>query len=202
MTGFVVDRARSVRGVLWLLTTVLIPLSFFIPSTSGRAAVMMPVFRSITEATEDKKITRAVALLLPTIILVSTITTLIGAGSHLIANDLLAQISDGRISFARWALWDAPFGIVASYVSCWVITKLFLDKEHLGRRLDIACGERDGERGGSFSVAERTTLVVLLSMVALWLTEGAHGLEIATVTMVGALVPTLPGVGVMKWKDG
>lgn len=134
---------------------------------------------------------------MPTIILVATITTLIGAGSHLIANDLLAQIADERISFARWALWGAPFGIVASYVSCWAIMWLFLDKDRLDQRLDIP---RSG--GSPFSAAERNTLVVLLLMVALWLTESLHGLEIATVTMVGALVLTLPGIGVMKWKDG
>jgi anion transporter len=197
LTGFVVDRARSVRGVFWLLTFVLLPLSFVIPSTSGRAAVVMTVFRSLAEAAGDKKIVRALALLMPTVILVSTITTLIGAGLHLIANDLLAQISDERISFARWALWGMPFGIVASFTSCWVITRLFLDGDRLGRRLEIKKKDR-----GSLSVAERNTLAVLLVMVGLWLTEALHGLEIATVTMVGALVLTLPGIGVMKWKDG
>lgn len=197
LTSLVVSRAKSIGGMLWMMTTVLIPLSFFIPSTSGRAAVMMPVFRSIDDAVEDKKITRALALLVPTIILVSTITTLIGAGSHLIANDLLAQIADERISFAKWALWGAPFGIAASYISCFVIMRLFLDRDRLGQRLDVARREN-----GSLSAKERNTLVVLLLMVALWLTEGVHGLEIATVTMVGALVLTLPGLGVMKWKDG
>ncbi|MEJ7819873.1 MAG: SLC13 family permease, partial [Rubrobacteraceae bacterium] len=197
ITGFVVNRARSVRSLLWLLTAVLVPLSFFIPSTSGRAAVMMPVFRSIADATDDKKITRAVALLMPTIILVATISTLIGAGSHLIAIDLLNQIANERISFARWALWGVPFGIAASCASCWIIMRLFLDKERLGKRLNIARSEQ-----GAFSTAERNTLVVLLLMVVMWLTESLHGLEIATVTVAGALFLTLPGIGVMKWKDG
>jgi anion transporter len=197
LTGFVVDRASSVRGVFWLLTTVLLPLSFFIPSTSGRAAVMMPVFRSLADATDDKKITRALALLVPTVILVATITTLIGAGSHLIANDLLDQISGTSISFAQWALWGVPFGVAASYVSCWVITRLFLDKDRLDRELHVARSEN-----APFSPAERNTVVVLALMVALWLSEGLHGLEIALVTMLGALVLTLPGLGVMKWKDG
>lgn len=197
LTGLLTSRARSVRGVFWLLTTALIPLSFFIPSTSGRAAVVMPVFRSIAEVVEDRKITRALALLMPTVILVATISTLIGAGSHLVANDLLSQIADERISFARWALWGAPFGLAASYVSCWVIMGLFLSKERLERRINI-----ESAQNSSFSPAERNTLTVLLGMVALWLTEGWHGLEIATVTVVGALVLTLPGIGVMKWKDG
>lgn len=197
LTGFVVDRAKSVRSLFWLMTTVIVPLSFFIPSTSGRAAVLMPVFRSVADAAEDKKITRALALLMPTVILVATITTLIGAGSHLIANDLLDQISGERISFAQWALWGMPFGIVAAYASCWIITRLFLDESRLGRRLEVARTER-----GSLSRAERCTLLVLVLMVALWLTEGLHGLEIATVTVAGALVLMLPGIGVLKWKDG
>jgi anion transporter len=180
-----------------MLTTVLLPLSFFIPSTSGRAAVVMPVFRSLSDAMQDKKTTRALALLMPTVILVATITTLIGAGSHLIANDLLDQIAGTSISFAEWALWGVPFGVAASYVSCWVIMRLFLDKDRLDRPLHIAQDER-----GSFSKEERNTVVVLALMVALWLTEGWHGLEIATVTVAGALVLTLPGLGVMKWKDG
>jgi anion transporter len=198
LTGLVVNRARSVGGVFWLMTAVLIPLSFVIPSTSGRAAVMMPVFRGVSEAVEDRKVTRALALLIPTVILVSTITTLIGAGSHLIANDLLAQIADRRISFAQWALWGVPFGVAASAAACWVILRMFLNKERRGMRLDM----RDGAERGAFSRAERGTLLVLVAMVGLWLTEGLHGFEIAIVTMIGALVLTLPGIGVMKWKDG
>ena len=202
LTGLVVNRARSVGGVFWLMTAVLIPLSFVIPSTSGRAAVMMPVFRGVSEAVEDRKVTRALALLIPTVILVSTITTLIGAGSHLIANDLLAQIADRRISFARWALWGVPFGVAASAAACWVIMRMFLNKERRGMRLDMRLDMRDGAGRGAFSGAERGTLLVLVAMVGLWLTEGLHRFEIATVTMIGALVLTLPGVGVMKWKDG
>ena len=202
LTGLVVNRARSVGGVFWLMTAVLIPLSFVIPSTSGRAAVMMPVFRGVSEAVEDRKVTRALALLIPTVILVSTITTLIGAGSHLIANDLLAQIADRRISFARWALWGVPFGVAASAAACWVIMRMFLNKERRGMRLDMRLDMRDGAGRGAFSGAERGTLLVLVAMVGLWLTEGLHGFEIATVTMIGALVLTLPVVGVMKWKDG
>ncbi len=198
LTGLVVNRARSVRGTLWMLTTVLLPLSFFIPSTSGRAAVALPVFRSISEAADDRRITRALALLMPTVILVATVSTLIGAGSHLIAVDLLNTISGRSVSFLQWALWGVPFGVAASYVSCWVVMRLFLDGDRLDRRLEMSSR---GE-GVPLSRAERGTLVVLVVMVALWLGEPLHGLEIAIVTMVGALVLTLPGVGVMRWKDG
>jgi glycerate kinase len=93
LTHFAVSKANNVGNLFWLLTTVLIPLSFLIPSTSGRAAVTYPVFRNITAGIDDRKIRRTLCLLMPTIILVSTIVSLTGAGSHLVANDLLEQIT-------------------------------------------------------------------------------------------------------------
>lgn len=197
LTQLVVTRARTVSSLLWLLTTILIPLSFIIPSTSGRAAVVIPVFRSIANAANDSRIVRAIALLMPTIILVSTIGSLIGAGSHLIANDLLSQIADVHITFAQWVLYGMPFAIAASYASCWVIIHLFLDKNRLQRQLKLPTS---GNK--PLSQSEWQTLITVAVMVALWLTESWHGLEIATVTVVGALVLTAPGIGVLSWKNG
>jgi di/tricarboxylate transporter len=58
------------------------------------------------------------------------------------------------------------------------------------------------EGRGPLTPAEWRTVAVVVGMVALWLSEGWHGLEIATVTVVGALVLTMPGLGVLSWKDG
>lgn len=197
LTQLVVSKAHTVQGVFWLLTTVLIPLAFLIPSTSGRAAVAIPIFRSIAETTGDRRIIRALAILMPTVILVSTIVALVGAGSHLIANDLLHQIAQTRISFTQWALYGIPFGVAASYVSCWTIMRLFLDKARRDRPLQLSQTERK-----PLSSAEWKTLIIVVLMVGLWLTESWHGIEIATVAVLGALLLTLPGLGVLKWKEG
>ena len=90
---------------------IYIPLSFLIPSTSARAAVTLLIFRSIAAQTDDKRTLRTLALLIPTIILVSTIVSLLGAGSHLVANDLLQQITGQQISFGQWVLYGLPFGV-------------------------------------------------------------------------------------------
>ncbi|MGI8996886.1 MAG: SLC13 family permease [Pyrinomonadaceae bacterium] len=197
LTAFVTGRARTVRGTFWLLTTALVPLSFFIPSTSGRAAVTLPVFRSLAAAAGDQRVTRALALLMPTVILVATINTLIGAGSHLIANDLLEQIAKQRISFTWWAIYGVPFGVTAAYVSCWVVMRLFLRREQLDAELRVPAAKR-----APLTRAEWTTLAVAAMMVALWVSEAWHGLEIATVSVAGALVLTLPALGVLSWKEG
>lgn len=199
LTGTVVRRAKTVQGVFWMVTTVLLPLSFFIPSTSGRAAVVMPVFRDLVDRLGDRKITRALALLMPTVILVATVSTLIGAASHLIAADLLRQVSGEGISFAQWAMWGVPFGAAASYLSCWVVMRLFLNKELRGSSLRAE--GRPLARPGALSRKEKGTLIILSILVVGWLTESWHGIEIATLTMAGALLLTVPRFGVMRWKE-
>jgi anion transporter len=197
LTSLVVGRSRTVRGTCWLLAGVLAPLAFVIPSTSGRAAVILPVFRSIAAVAEDRRVTRAVALLLPAVILVTTMMSLVGAGSHLVANDLLAQVAGRPISFAEWALYGVPFGLAAGAVTTFAVLRLFLSGEQRDRRLAVAA--RPARPLGR---AEWTTLAVVTAMLALWLTERAHGLEIATVAVAGAVVLTAPRVGVLSWKDG
>lgn len=197
LTQFVVTRARTVRGVFWLLTLALIPLALIVPSTSGRAAVATPIFRSIANAADDRRITRALALLIPTVILVATIASLIGAGSHLISIDLLRQTTQQTISFGQWMLYGLPFGVIASLIACGVILYLFLDPKSSGQALDIP--QRAQTR---LTRAEWITLIVIGLMVALWLTERWHGFEIEIVTVAGALLLTLPGWGVLSWKNG
>ena len=198
LTNLVVSKAGKVSQVFWLLTGVLAILSFFIPSTSGRAAVAMPVFDSLSDKIGDAKVTRALSLLIPTIVLTSTICTLIGAGSHLIANDLLRQVSDQEISFLNWAIYGVPFGFAASAASCFVILRMFLGKTERAIKLEKA----EMKTAKKFSSAEWKTIIIAAVMVALWMTESFHGYEIALVTTVGALVLMLPGFGVMTWKDG
>ncbi|MEN1935912.1 SLC13 family permease [Paenibacillus sp. 102] len=195
ITNFVVSRARNVGSVCWLLTMVIQVLAFFIPSTSGRAAVILPVFQVLSKEIGSRRITKAMAILMPTVILVSTSSTLIGAGSHLIALDLLHEFSKKDISFIQWLIWGLPFGIIMSFIACHVTLWLFLDKEEMKREFT------QKEITFQLSRNEKYTISILIVMVLFWLTERLHGIEIATVTVIGAFLLTLPNVGVMKWKD-
>ncbi len=197
MTSAVAGRQVSVGSLIWRITAALIPLAFLIPSTSGRAAVVLPMFHRLADAADDRRITRALALLIPAIILVSTIASLVGAGSHLIANDLLDEVTDQSIGFGQWMLYGLPFGIVASLATGWVVGRMFLDAKT--RRRVVTLGDTTR---APFSRAEWRTLAVIVAMVGLWMTEGLHPLEIATVAIAGGFLLTAPGIGVISWKAG
>lgn len=193
-----VSRARTVSGLAWLLTAALLPLSFVVPSTSGRAAVMLPVHRGLSAHLGSPRTSRMLAVLIPCVVLVSTTATLVGATSHLVAVDLLEQATGDSISFLQWAVWGVPFAIAASAVTCLAVLRLSLSRQE--RRVPVTGLAGDGP--GAWSRGERVAGTVLAASLALWLTEPVHGVGIATVTVVAALVLTAPGVGVTSWQDG
>ena len=197
LTQFIVSRVRTVESLFWLMTVLVVPLSFLIPSTSGRAAVTLPVFRSVAGELRNAKTTRALSLLIPTVILVSTIVSLVGAGSHVIANELLIQMTQQHISFSQWALYGLPFGIAASLLSCWVIIHLFLDRRQRQQPIYLA---PINANQSSWTRSEWVASAIALGMLLLWLTENLHGIKLATVAIVGSILLAMPKFGVITWK--
>ncbi|TXM70730.1 SLC13 family permease [Methylobacterium sp. WL120] len=197
LTALITGGGTTVGGLMWRMTFGILPLAFLIPSTSGRAAILLPLYRSLIEADDDERLARAVGLLIPSVIVISTICSLTGAGSHLVAVDLLERLSDKTIGFGQWMLWGLPFGLLACLVTAFVIGRLFLDRETRERRV-----ARVEAEAGPLSAAEWRTGVVVAAMLGLWLTEGYHPFGIATVAVAGAVLLTMPVVGVLDWDEG
>lgn len=97
----VVARARTVGQLCWLLTGMVMATAFVIPATSGRAALMVPIFTALAVGVGGRRVTRAFALLFPTIILLSAVASLLGAGAHLVVAELIASLGGQRVGFAR-----------------------------------------------------------------------------------------------------
>ena len=196
-TAAIARGQTTVGGMCWRLTFGIVPLAFVIPSTSGRAAIMLPMFRSMADAAQEKRVVRALALLVPSVILLSTVGSLVGAGSHLIANDLLERVTGTRIGFGRWALYGLPFALAASAMTCFVIGRMFLDADLRKQRLEVPA-----DAPKKIGSGEWRTIAVTVVMMGLWVTEGLHPFGIALVAMLGAFVLTSPRIGVIGWKEG
>lgn len=198
LTGAVAVRARTTGQLFWLTTLALIPVTFLIPSTSGRAAATLPAlnaFFGVERGAAAQRGRRAFAILIPTIILVATTAALTGAGSHLLAEDLLYQRIGERFGFARWVLWGLPFALAASLASCWVVLRLFLNRDERAVAVPQAALGR-----GPMTPLEWRTLAIAAVTFGLWFTTPLHGYRIASVAILALVVLTAPSIGVMKFK--
>ncbi|WP_433870777.1 SLC13 family permease [Saccharopolyspora sp. CA-218241] len=194
-------RARGPRGLAHLITLGVVLTALLIPSTSGRAALLVPLHRALGTAFEGRPLlVRALALLLPTTVLLSAVATLVGAGAHLITSEILAATTGAGIGFAEWLLWGLPFAVVSSHLAAELV--LLLTTDHAERRapvrVDAAALRAELGVPEQRTRAELRALLLLGGVVLLWSTEPLHGLPPALVALAGALLITSPRIGVVK----
>lgn len=197
-----VGRARGVRQLAHLVTLAVILTAFAVPATSGRAALTLPVFLALSKGLADRpRVVRALSLLFPTVILLSAIATLLGAGAHLITSHLLLTATGSGIGFGQWLLLGVPLAVVSSHLAAELVLMLctrradrkgplWIDSEALCRLTNAPQGR--------LTAAERRALAVLGCATAAWLTEPWHGVPAALVALAAALVITAPRVGTVR----
>lgn len=198
----VAAHARSVGRLFYLLTGAMLALSLVIPSTSGRAALMVPLFLAVARAVPDPRVVRALALLIPTVVLLSSAASLVGCGANAVAAQAIARMTGEGIGYLRWLLLGLPFALASCYGSAWVILRLFLRPEERRAPLSLAAtAGPDAAPRGPLRPAERWVLGAVFATSLLWATEAAHGLPPAAVALFGALVATAPGRGPVGLKQ-
>ncbi|RDI21565.1 SLC13 family permease [Lentzea flaviverrucosa] len=141
LASSLVGRARSVRGLMHLTAFALLLTAFFVPSTSGRAALALPVHRALRV---NARVSRALGVLFPSVILLTAVATLVGAGAHLITSALLEQATGQGIGFGQWMLLGLPLAVVSAHVTAEVVLWLFTTRadraEALAGRVEPLAG--------------------------------------------------------------
>lgn len=197
---FIIGGARTVRQLAHLVTAALIVTAFAVPATSGRAALALPVFLALAQTLAHRtRVVRALAVLFPSIILLSAVATLIGAGAHLITSQVLESATGTGISFTAWLLLGVPLAVVSSHCAAELVLLLFTNRED--RRTPLAVNVSDMAARlptpvtGPLTPAENRAATLLAIVVVLWCSEPLHGVHPAIIALLGALISTSPRFG-------
>lgn len=201
-----VARARSMRQLAHLVTAALVATAFAMPATSGRAALAVPVFVALARVLSDRpRVVRALAVLFPTVILLSAVATLIGAGAHLVTNQILAASTGMSVTFGQWLLLGVPLAVVSAHIAAELVLALFTRPEdrRVALRVPVAAiaEQVDTPVTGRLSAAQRSAALVLAAVMLAWCTASLHGLDPALVALAGALILSAPRVGVVTLGD-
>jgi anion transporter len=200
LTHSILSKSNKKNNLLFGLSSVLFTSAFFIPSTSGRAALSMPIIEQMSQRFSTKE-RSVLAILAPVIILMSTSATLIGAGSHLIGIGLLESTVDQTISYIQWFIWGVPFAIVITLLSVLVIKWTLWPKDGL-KEIENVQPEEKIRYKKQFNGKEKKTIILISFLIVGWMTESLHGYDIAFITMIGAILIMMPNYGIISWKQG
>ena len=204
--AFLVGGARTVRQLVHLTTAALVLTAFAVPATSGRAALALPVFLALARVLSDRKrLVVMLALLFPTVILLSAVATLIGAGAHLITVSVLWEVTGQRVGFTQWLLLGLPLAVVSSHLAAELV--LLTTTGRADRRGPVRIGVEEIQRHsdkpvtGPLEPGEARCAMLLGTVVVLWCSEPLHGVSPALVALIGAVVAASPALGTVRLKD-
>ncbi|MGW4923355.1 SLC13 family permease [Streptomyces parvulus] len=204
--AFLVGGARTVRQLTHLTTAALVVTAFAVPATSGRAALALPVFLALAKALADRKrLVVMLALLFPTVILLSAVATLIGAGAHLITVSVLWEATGERIGFTQWLLLGLPLSVASSHLAAETVLLTTTRRADRAGPVHITAEElqrhSDSPVTGPWTQAEKRCVLLLATVVALWCSEPLHHVPPAVVALIGAVVASSPALGTVRLKD-
>ncbi|MCI9888481.1 anion permease [Micrococcales bacterium 31B] len=209
--AWLITAARSIRSLTHLCTAALVITAFAVPSTSGRAALTLPVFLALAQVLSHEKwggrhrrSVLVLALVFPTVILLSAVASLLGAGAHLVTSRVLETATGEGIDFVRWMILGLPLAVVSSHLAAELVLRMFSTRAD--RREPISVTIDDLQEGttlritGPLSVREGRAALILATVVALWCAEPLHGVDPALVALIGALITTSPRYGSTSLK--
>ncbi|MGW9492816.1 SLC13 family permease [Streptomyces prasinus] len=204
--AFLVGGARTVRQLTHLTTAALVVTAFAVPATSGRAALALPVFLALAKALADRKrLVVMLALLFPTVILLSAVATLIGAGAHLITVSVLWETTGDQVGFTQWLLLGLPLAVASSHLAAEAVLLTTTRRADRAGPVHVTAEEiqRHSDRPvtGPWAQSEKRCALLLGTVVLLWCGEPLHRVPPAVVALIGAVVAASPALGTVRLKD-
>jgi DASS family divalent anion:Na+ symporter len=180
-------------------------VSPFIPSDTARAGgIIFPIARSLAEGYGSQPgptARRLGAYLMQCAYHVGCTTAavfLTSMAANPLAAEFAREFAGVEITWGRWALASSVPAVVSLLVLPWLIYRLDRPElEHTPQAQQIA--RRELAAMGAMTAGEKRLVVVLLAVIAGWVTQPWHGLHPAIVAYAGVSLLLL--LGVMQWED-
>lgn len=202
-------------GTLAVLVLVNFILAFFVPSTTARASLLVPmvlVLLEVYNATPGKSNYGKLATLQGVQNnAFATSMVMTATSAQVIAIGFIKQFTGQDVGYMTWLLGSAPQAILTAIVMFFIGLKYFNFKHELPKggksdEINQILSQNLANLGPISNVEIRAAVIFLITLF-LWATsdyqEAWFGFKISTeqTAVLAMLLCFLPGIGVLKWKD-
>ncbi|MGA2961357.1 MAG: DASS family sodium-coupled anion symporter [Candidatus Korobacteraceae bacterium] len=194
------NTAMIVGGYLWISFVI----SMFIDDIAV-VAMMLPLVLGLLKTVDAKpgssNFGRALMMAIIFGAVLGGICTPAGVSSNIITLAFLNKNANMNVSFFYWTIIATPISVVITAITWWLILRLFPPEiKHLPYGRDVL--QRESKALGPWTVKEKTTTIVFLAAIVLWLSSDLTKFPIALVSLLILGGITLPRVGVFdNWRD-
>jgi anion transporter len=195
-------RVSTVRGVIWALFIIDILLSFIIPGSNTRGALLVPLVQKINRMLGDSPAAHAAkkAIVIHSLVygsMVSGLVVMTAGLQNLIVVGLFKAQLGIEISYFQWILLRWPYlGLVL--ITQWWIRRHFRCVDMVIPDGSIAI-EREYRDLPPTSRVEWRAMAIFVATAFGWATEGLHHIPSHVVAVIGLSLLFFPGVLSLDW---
>ncbi len=179
-------------------------IAFMVPSTTARVACLVPITLGIIAAYGVNKRGAFASMLMITTVQTASIWNVgikTAAAQNMVAVGFIEKTFNQTITWLDWLIAAGPFAVLMCIALYFVMT-LMMPPE-----VAEVPGGREGIRKslaqlGPMKASEMKLLVLSLTLIAFWATEGIlHKFDTSTTTITAVALMFMPGFGILTWKD-
>lgn len=205
--------AKTPTQVLVVFVIVNYILAFFVPSTTARASLIVPIALVILEIYQavpgKSKFGKLLMLQGVQNNAFATSVVMTATSAQVLAIGFINEQAGGNVGYMQWLLGSLPQALLTTAIAFVVGLKLYKCKDEMTSAMGSAAEslKKQLDELGPISVREKKALFIFLLTLFLWATgdyqEAWFGFEISTeqTAVIGMLLCLLPGIGVIKWKE-
>ncbi len=208
---FIIKFGKNASSIFISFIVINLILSAFISATTAKAAILLPIFMVVSAvygATGGKnKNNFGRNLVLQNLLQINmgAGAFVTGSGANLLAAALIGGAIGSDIFFTDWMIVAFPIALAIMIIGFFVGTKFIFPLTAEEKKPQIKGGmmrlKRELVKMGKVNFNEIRSVVIFVSVLALWTTDKYHGISPTAVAFLGAVVSLLPRIGVVKWNE-
>lgn len=202
---------KTPKKTLFLLIIINFILAFFVPSTTARATLMVPICLILLEVYRaipgESKLGKVMMLQGVQADALATSGVMTATSGNIIAVGFINEQAGGHIGYMDWLLASMPTAIITMVITFFIGLKLFSVKSEANFQNAKDTLKDELNKLGAFSLDEKKAVTIFIFTVFLWATGDYHnawfGFELSTeqTAVLGALLCLLPRIGLLTWKE-
>ncbi|HCH51589.1 MAG TPA: permease [Proteus sp.] len=202
---------QTPKKALFVLILINFSLVFFVPSTTARATLMVPICMILLEIHKaiPGKSNYGKLMMLQGVQAdaLATSGVMTGTAANIIAVGFINSQAGGSIGYMDWLIASFPLAIVGMTISFFIGLKLFSFKGEVDFEGSLEKLKKERSQLGALTKNEKKAMCIFLMAVFLWATESYHQemfsfkISVYMTAVIAAILCLMPRIGLLTWNE-
>lgn len=202
---------KTPKKTLFILVFINFALAFFVPSTTARATLMVPICIILLEVYKalpgESNLGRVMMLQGVQADALATSGVLTATAGNIIAVGFINDLTGSTIGYMDWLLAAMPTAIITMGITFFIGLRVFSFKGESTFGEGMTRLRTELSNMGGLSTIELRTLFIFLGTVMLWATSDYHkawfgfSISVYMTAIIAATFCLLPRIGILSWAE-